>query len=85
MAEPLRVGTNECQPIELEQRNQTVLGFAIPEYVNAFLEQVSIGNKDIINLDAANYSLVDLNADVAFGVFLPVPSCLSPHRRILSN
>ena len=41
--------------------------------------------KDIINLDAANYSLVDLNVDVAFGVFFPVPSCLSPHRMIQSN
>ena len=43
-SEPLRVGTNKCKPMELEQRSQTILEFASPEYVNAFLEQVSIGN-----------------------------------------
>ena len=43
-SEPLRVGTNEYQPIELERRSEIVLEFAKPEYVNAFLEQVNIGN-----------------------------------------
>ena len=43
-SEPLRVGTNQYQQIELEQKSQTVLKFSSPEYVNAFLEQVSIGN-----------------------------------------
>ena len=35
---------NHWEPIELERRRQTVMEFASLEYVNAFLEHVSIGN-----------------------------------------